>query len=112
MRYSRSDFSAGEISPRIHGRLELDQYKSGCKSLKNMIPLPTGGVINRPGTEYIVPVKAVGTKWTVRGLSFSTGDNFVLEFGEYYLRFIKNGVQVVTGGTPYEIVTPLSLIHI
>jgi hypothetical protein len=113
MRYTRSDFSSGEISPRLSGSTELPQYKTGCNSLKNMLPLNTGGVINRPGTQYIVPVKAVGTHWVVRGFVFASDDAFVLEIGEYYIRFIKNDVQVVTGGTTaYEVVTPWASIHV
>lgn len=48
----KNNFSAGEVSPRIMGRPELAAYQAGCFLLENMIPLPNGGAIRRPGTYY------------------------------------------------------------
>jgi hypothetical protein len=106
MRYSKGDFSLGEISPSIYGRPELPQYLAGAKVMKNMLPLPTGGACNRPGTKYIGTVKASGTKWRLVSFIYSDGDAYVLEFGEYYIRFFKGDAPVLLSpGVPYEVVT-------
>ena len=47
---SLSSFVAGEISPRLEGRTELDKYRAGLSELLNMIVHPHGGVSRRPGT--------------------------------------------------------------
>lgn len=103
MRYSKGDFSAGEISPRLHGRPEFPAYVSGAKVMKNALPLPTGGWCNRPGTRAVAYAKTGGTKWRLVSFIFSTGDAFVLEFSNLCVRFFKGYAAV---GAPYEVVTP------
>lgn len=49
----KPSFSAGEISPELSGRVDLNQYGLGAKSIENMIVHRTGGVSNRPGTKLI-----------------------------------------------------------
>ncbi len=44
-------FNAGELSPKIYGRVDLEQYYNGCKSLKNAIIYPQGGAAKRYGLE-------------------------------------------------------------
>ncbi|MCD6149718.1 hypothetical protein J7J13_02945, partial [bacterium] len=46
-------FNAGELSPSLYGRVDLQKYFNGCKTLKNFIPLPHGPALRRPGTRYI-----------------------------------------------------------
>jgi len=46
-------FNAGELSPQIDARIDVEKYGSGCRHLENMIPLIYGGVERRPGTKFI-----------------------------------------------------------
>ena len=39
-----STFTAGEISPRLEGRVTISKYKEGLSELTNMIVHPHGGV--------------------------------------------------------------------
>lgn len=48
--YHHSAFKNGLLSPKILGRTDIDEYQYGCKELYNMLPLPMGGVVSRPGT--------------------------------------------------------------
>lgn len=48
--YHHSAFKNGLLSPKILGRTDIDEYQYGCKELLNMLPLPMGGAITRPGT--------------------------------------------------------------
>jgi hypothetical protein len=52
-----STFTAGEISPRLEGRVTIEKYREGLSTLTNMIVQPHGGVTRRPGTEYLGEVK-------------------------------------------------------
>jgi hypothetical protein len=49
----QSSFNAGELSPMVNGRIDIEKYYNGCKTLENMIVTPHGGAIKRPGTKYI-----------------------------------------------------------
>ena len=53
-----SNFTAGELSPKLDGRTELSKYFNGAKQLQNFLVVPQGGATRRPGTEFIAETKA------------------------------------------------------
>lgn len=46
------NFLAGELSPRLRNRLDIEEYKQGVSSLINFIPQSSGGVSYRAGFQY------------------------------------------------------------
>ncbi len=52
-----TNFTGGELSPRLDGRNDLAKYASGCKTLQNMIVYPHGSAARRPGTNFVAEVK-------------------------------------------------------
>ena len=88
------NFNAGELSPFLAARTDLAKYESGCQTMENFIILPYGGVVRRPGTQYLGAAKFGDKRCRVIGFNFSTTTNFVLEFGDQYLRFWTEAVQV------------------
>ena len=105
--FAFSNFTSGELSPRLDGRIDLPKYYSGCKTLENMIVHPHGGAARRPGTRFISETKSNGEARLVP-FEFSTTQTYVLEFGNTYMRVYKDGGQVLNSGTPVEIATPYS----
>ncbi len=104
----QSSFGGGEVAPTLYGRADLQKYASALKRQRNAITLKHGAVQNRPGTTFCGEVKNSGVARLLR-FSFSDGQNFVLEFGEQYIRFYWNGAIVTSGGLPYEVVTPYTV---
>ena len=100
------NFTAGEISPRLMGRVDLSKYYNGCKTLENYIVFPHGGVTFRPGTYYVADVKTHTEKVRLIAFEFSTIQNYILEFGHQYMRVYKDKGQLLDGANPYEIATP------
>ena len=49
----KNSFSAGELTPVMDGRTDLGIYQHGVKKLINFFCLPSGGIMRRPGTEYV-----------------------------------------------------------
>lgn len=100
-----TNFSAGEIDPRFHGRVDLSQYFNACRTLENAIVLTLGGAEKRPGTYFIAEAKDSTKKVRLVPFKFSTTQEYILEFGHNYIRFYKDRGQIVSGGIPVEIVT-------
>jgi hypothetical protein len=92
-----SSFTAGEISPRLEGRVNLEKYREGLSDLTNMVVHPHGGVTRRPGTEFLGEVKFSNTYTRLIPFQFKTSDTYILEFGQEYMRVYRNGLQVLTG---------------
>lgn len=87
-------FNAGELSPLLDSRTDLQKYSTGCQQLENFLILPYGGALRRPGTEYLGTAKFPNRAARMIPFNFSTTTNFQLEFGHEYIRFWSNGVQV------------------
>jgi hypothetical protein len=101
-----TNFTAGELSPRLDGRNDLAKYPAGCKTLENMVVFPHGAAARRPGTQFISEVKTSANKTRLIPFEFSTVQTYVLEFGNQYMRVYKDKAQVLSGGSAFEISTP------
>ena len=105
--FAFTNFTAGELSPRLDGRTDLQKYFQGCKTLQNMVVHPHGGATRRPGTKFIAETKSSGEARLIP-FEFSTTQTYVLEFGNTYMRVYKDGGQVLNSGSVVEISTPYS----
>jgi len=101
-------FNAGELSPKLDARVDTEKYAAGCRQCQNMIPMPHGGVTRRKGFEFIAAAKYDATNKPVRLLDFQFSKTvaFMLEMGDFYIRFYYLGNQIKVGGSPYEIASP------
>lgn len=102
----QDNFNAGEWSPKMYGRVTLDKYRNACRTLKNFNILPQGGIEKRGGSKYIAEVKDSTKATRVVKFTFSRTINYILEFGDQYIRFYKDLAQITSGGPAYEIATP------
>lgn len=93
-------FNSGELSDYLSARTDLSKYRNGCDTLENMLVLPYGGVERRPGTEFIAEVKDSSDITRLIPFERSEDTSFVLEFGDYYIRFYTNGGQVEVSSAP------------
>lgn len=96
MRVLKQSFNAGEFSPKLYNHSKLAKYENGCKTLTNFIPLPHGSAVRRPGFEYIAEVKDGSQNVRLIPFEYSETDSYVIEAGEKYCRFYRNGGQVLT----------------
>lgn len=104
----QTNFSKGELSPRIDGNLNLAAYFEGAKEMTNFLLLRQGGTERRPGTLYVKEVKNSTLDTILIPFEFSVNDAYQLEFGHLYVRFYKisTGARVEVAGVPVEVVTP------
>lgn len=101
-----TNFTAGELSPRLDGRTDVNKYFNGCSRLENFIIHPHGGASRRPGTKFIASVKTAANATRLIPFEFSVTQTYVLEFGHNYFRIYKDGGQVVSSGSAVEVATP------
>ena len=52
----QSNFTTGEIDPKINARIDLQQYYNGLQTATNVTILPQGGVTRRDGSEFVAEV--------------------------------------------------------
>lgn len=103
-------YNSGEIGELLTGRVDDAKYASGLAECKNAYPTPQGPVVNRAGFMYVNEVKDSTKKVRLIPFVYSADQQIVIELGNYYARFHRNGQTLMTadGSRPYEIATPWS----
>ena len=92
-----TNFTGGELSPRLDGRNDLTKYPTGCKTLENFVVFPHGSAARRSGTQFVAEVKDSSKKTRLIPFEFSTTQTYMLEFGNQYIRFYKDNGQILEG---------------
>ncbi|GEM_PF-385924 len=108
-RVLRTNFTAGELSPRLEGRPDLAKYFNGAATLENYLVYPQGGVYRAPGSRFVKEVKDSTKKTRLIPFIVNRTTAYVCEFGHQYIRFYKNGARIESPpGTPVEISSPFN----
>lgn len=105
---AKTNFTLGEISPRCFGRFDADKpiYRNGAAIMENWLNTQAGGAMYRPGDRFAGTIKDQTNKARFERFRYSISQEYILEFGNLYMRFWANNGQVLSGGFPVEIVTP------
>lgn len=99
-------FSSGELSPLFTGRVDLEEYGSGCQIVENFIPLIEGPALRRAGTRFVNEVKDSTDRCGTLRFQFNIEQAYVLEVGDQYIRFYTDQAIVMNGTNPLELAAP------
>ena len=94
----QANFSRGELSPRLHARIDIDYYKAGLKTCTNWTVMRQGGLRKRPGFQYVGEASDSRYAHRLIPFIFSTQQTYVIDFGYGYARPFVNGGFITTGG--------------
>ena len=96
-------FAAGEISPYVANRVDLDKYKSALLTAQNLVIRPFGGCYRRQGSEFIGKVKYDDKPTVLVAFNAGIDDAYLLEVGYQYIRIWEDGKYTGTElSTPYD----------
>lgn len=99
----QSAFNAGEISPRMLARVDVDKYSNAAETAQNLLSLPQGGFMRRPGTRHVAEVSDSSAKTRLLSFEFNVEQAYIIEAGDGYFRFFRNQGQIVTDDTDASI---------
>jgi len=89
----QSSFAAGQLSERFINRQDTEVYQEGLLTMENMIPLPQGPAVRRPGTAAVVEMtnSLGGLIGAARIFPFTVSDDltFLGVFGAGILRLFE-----------------------
>ena len=97
----QTNFTAGEISPRMLGRVDLARYQNAAQIMENCWPVVHGGAVRRYGTLHCSPCKYADRKAVLVPYVFNTSQSYMCEFGDLYVRIhfpdgSYSGVELVS----------------
>lgn len=97
-------FAAGEVSPMVLQRTDLQWLASAAKLSRNFIASPWGPPVFSPGLRFVAKAKATAKRCRLVDFVFSVTQAYIIEFGDTTLRFFIDRAQIETSpGNPYEI---------
>jgi len=103
-----TDFTSGEISPKMIARTDLESYKHGCKKMLNAYPLPHGACTRRRGTRALVEVKDSTRPAKLIPYIYSRTISHALVFNAGVMRVIRDKALLPSVASPYELAIPYS----
>src|SRR5688572_30743535 len=99
-------FAGGELAPIHHARADLAKYLQGGRTVENFLVRKEGGLANRAGFRYVDNTNDDDPIILRRYEHETPGESILVEMGEGYFRFFKNGAAVeVTGVAAWSAVT-------
>lgn len=91
-------FSGGEIAPAVYGGADRQRYNEALATCRNFIIMRGGGAANRQGSAFIEEVKDSSSETYLLPFIFDDTDTYVIEAGNLYFRFYREGGQVIVSG--------------
>lgn len=79
-----TNFSAGELDPKLKGRPDLTAYAQGASKMRNLLPFATGGCFPRPGTRF---GQALPGKERIIEFIFDDDEKYLIGFAHNLIRF-------------------------
>lgn len=98
----QTNFTAGELSPRLMGRVDVARYQNGAKRLENALVAVQGGIMRTWGTEFVQPAKFSDKKVRLIPYVFNRDQSYMVEFGDKYIRVFRDTQQVAELESPYS----------
>lgn len=102
----QSNLTAGELSPLLSGRVDLGRYHNSGETVGNWLIRTQGALQRRPGTQFIYESKFSTKACRLIPFVFNADQTYILEFGDYYVRFYRDKGVLMSGVAAYEVVTP------
>jgi len=92
---SQTNFTSGEIDPKLRARIELQQYYNGLERADNVVVQPQGGIQRRDGTRFIAELpSSAGTAVRTVHFEFSVNDSYMLIFVDQKMFVFKDKTQI------------------
>ncbi|MEW5705086.1 MAG: ubiquitin-activating E1 FCCH domain-containing protein [Pseudomonadota bacterium] len=91
----QTNFTAGEITPRLDARIDIQKYKNGAATVQNFIVKPHGGAWKRPGTIYVGEAIDPDATGRLVPFQFNTEQAYTLLFQANKVWVYKDGGIVI-----------------
>lgn len=101
----QTNFTGGELSPRLEGRIDVTKVKNGLRLCQNFQVLPHGGARKRSGTKFVVECRSASDDLLFVPFVYNTEQTYMLAFGPGYVWFFKDQGIITHTGTAISSIT-------
>lgn len=104
---TQTNFTGGEMSETLAGRVEIEQYYKSCSKARNVIIMPHGGLKRRGGLRKISG-SYINKYCRLEAFTFSVTQTFLIVIATDLIHIYKDGAQVATVTSPYNTVAKIN----
>src|SRR5262245_33321010 len=93
----QAKLNAGELSPSMYARVDLQKYREGCSTLRNMFASYKGGATSRAGTKFVGVARQdpEDPPPQLIPFQFSVDQGYLLVFSDREMSVVANGSYVL-----------------
>lgn len=91
--YHQSNLTAGELTPALHARIDINKYNNGVSKAENMVILPHGGMRRRPGMSKITD-SIVASNARLTPFVFNVDQKYIVLLRPGFIDIYRDGVVV------------------
>lgn len=104
IRRIQNNFTHGEFDPILSSRIDLDVYTKAAQTAKNVVPVPQGGLKQRPGMQHLVEIGTY-TNFSEENLQLTVLE--YLDEDHYIMMFVPERLYIfhIPGGLVQTITT-------
>ncbi len=96
---TQTNFTAGELDPRLMGRTDLKSFENGAAKLHNVVVETTGGARRRPGTAYVTTAPGEGR---LAALETGPSEAYLLVFTDFQIDVYRDDIWQAMVATPWS----------
>lgn len=100
-----NNFTSGIVSPLLNSRIDFNKTQNALETCDNFKVLVEGGLTVRPGSLFSVEVKDSSKQAVLIPFRAGLSGNYVLEFGDLYMRVHKKAGVVVNASQAITAIT-------
>lgn len=103
LRTLKTNFTAGEVTPRLAGRADLRAYANGAARLRNVFIFPTGGVTRRAGLAHVdaIPMTPGEEGGRLVAFELNTEQVYLLLFRHLAVDVYRDDARIATLAAPW-----------
>lgn len=101
----QANLTRGELTPRLHARIDIDHYRMGLRVARNWLVVRQGGIVRRTGSLFQGRKRDMNTKGRLIPFQFSESQSYIYEFGAGYIRFWTENGRIEGAGVAISAVT-------
>lgn len=109
-------FNAGEFSPWMDSRTDIEKYPSACRLLENFLVRPQGGISKRPGFQYRGLVGVGADRAVLVEFEIYGDESIIMVIGSGGgAKFFKYGEPIQSSGSDFILTVPwasVDLLHL
>lgn len=94
MNQAMLSFNSGEVSPYLRHRIDFEKTASSAEEMVNLIAMPYGGVIKRPGLRWLAATQTAGTHSKAFPFVASDGTKYIIHFSGYVAGTTAGSVRI------------------